>query len=50
MYNKDFIKYEKLKQELNRIQGLCPQQYFAVEKCTKDVNDGGKCKNDRFHV
>lgn len=33
MLNKDFLKFEKLKQELNRIYGLCPEQYFAVNKC-----------------
>lgn len=49
MYNKDFIKYEKLKQELNLIQQMCPNQYFAVDKCTKEQNEP-KCKNGRVHV
>ena len=48
MYNKDFIRFEKLKQELNRLQTLCPNQYFAVEKCSAPLNN--KCVNDRLHV
>lgn len=48
MYNKDFIKHEKLKGELIRIQGLCAQQYFAVDKCPGAP--GHKCKNEKLHV
>lgn len=48
MFNKDFMKYERLKQELFRIQGYCPQQYFAVQKCPGDPKS--QCQNDRLHV
>lgn len=41
--NQDFVKYEKLKHELNMIQQLCPRQYFAVNKC-----DGNGCQ--KLHV
>lgn len=33
MYNKEFLKYEKLKGELEMLKNLCANQYFAVEKC-----------------
>ena len=33
MYNKEFLKFEKLKGELQSIRGYCGHQYFAVEKC-----------------
>lgn len=49
MYNKDFIKYEKLKAELQGIQNLCPNQYFTTEKCPT-TQAGTKCPRDRFHV
>ena len=40
MFNKDFLKYEKLKGELQWIERLCPQQYFAVEKCETNQKCG----------
>ncbi len=33
MYNKEFLKFEKLKSELDMVKNLCAQQYFSVEKC-----------------
>lgn len=33
MYNKEFLKFEKLKSELQEIKSYCGQQYFALEKC-----------------
>ena len=52
MQNVDFIKYEKLKQELYQIQNYCPHQYFAVEKCTGKVKDaqGNDVGCGRLHV
>jgi hypothetical protein len=38
MYNKEFLKYERLKTELETIKNFCSEQYFAVAKCS-----GGKC-------
>lgn len=51
MYNKDFIKYEKLKAELAHLQNLCPSQYFAVKKCpSENLKEGERCVQGRFHV
>lgn len=33
MYNKEFMKFERLKMELENIKNLCSEQYFAVNKC-----------------
>ena len=46
MYNKEFLKYEKLKSELDMIKNLCANQYFSVEKC-KGEKDCGKKHVDR---
>lgn len=50
MYNKEFLKYEKLKNELEIIKGLCADQYFAVSKCQlgQGPNTLGKC--GKIHV
>lgn len=48
MYNRDFIKNERLKADLAALKDYCPQQYFAVEKCQAPLHT--KCKNERVHV
>ena len=49
MYIKEFIKYEKLKSELDMIKNICANQYFSVEKY-KGEKDCGKKHVDRcFH-
>ena len=40
MYNKQFLKYERLKSELDLIKNLCPEQYFAVTKCSNPSKCG----------
>jgi len=50
MYNKEFLKYERLKSELESIKNLCADQYFAVNKCSlgQGQNLLGKC--GKLHV
>lgn len=35
MYNKEFLRFEKLKGELEMVKNLCANQYFAFDKCPR---------------
>ncbi len=49
MYNKEFLKFERLKSELESIKNLCADQYFAVNKCPgAPTQQGPKC--GKLHV
>ena len=50
MYNKEFLKYERLKNELEGIKGLCADQYFAVSKCAGGQGPNGLSKCGKNHV
>ena len=52
MYNKEFLKYERLKNELENIKTLCADQYFAVNKCPSagPGQQGQQCKGGKQHV
>ncbi len=51
MYNKEFLKYERLKNELEVIKNFCADQYFAVSKCQGGPpGPNGQAKCGKIHV